>query len=1010
MSRLLAWNHVLLWTLLLLLSLENASAADNGTLAEQFRGQRGICVLWEPSNLEIVSDFVQNSEYLLYYQATENGSVKSARALSEREGWLGKRVYVESGPRARLHLADNLADVIVVGSEVDHSDVAIRTELTRVLHPGGRALAISGETILTKAEPTGSDDWSHPYHGPDNNPQSRDQNATAPYLTQFLTDPWYVPMPEVTVASGGRVFKAFGHIALKEREWPWLNTLVCINGYNGIHQWKRTLEPGFMIHRNTLIATPNTIYLADARSCRLLDTATGETRDAIKIPQDVDPDGVWKWMALSDGVLFALVGAPERPEEAIRGTRDRPGWPWSELGRGYAESYAWGFGRTLVAIDPQSHEILWSYQSSDPIDSRALCLAAGRIFLYSQQKFFAAVDQSTGQQLWKTTDESILQAIGQNAKAQNPRYGFSSSAFAKANSIGIFFAGPQRDRLVAISAQDGSLMWDYPHGNFQLVLRDDALYALGRLETSKKFDYSTGAILADLDCYRGNCTRATATIDSIFTRGYRHTGTMRLDVSTNEARRIPLMRPGCQDGVVVASGHLYWGPWMCDCNHSLVGMICLAPAGSFDFAGEASVNDRLEQMALAVPKTVEARQNDWPMYRSDAERSGHSPSLIDSNSQIKWKTEPTDVESTAPVTVGGLVFWGGLDGIVHAADAKTGNKKWTAATGGAIRFSPEFFEGRLYVGSGDGWIYCLDAGTGQTVWRFRAAPIERRIPVHGRLLSTWPVASGVLIHDGIVYAAAGISSYDGTHLFALDAETGDVVWHNNSSGRLVSEEQVTGVSVQGHLLLHKNELFLAGGNVVSPARYRLSDGKCLNELSNEWWERPENMQSRFPTQQQTESSTFQRAPRGRELFVVDDDVRVFDQLLYSPPAQGSSRYFGGHFLQSHSSDAVIRASTGRVIRIGSGRFQDGKPMGMWESPLFADPRCLALCENVVIVAGQESAKSEVRHIIAALAVNDGKVEWKYELPAEVVSWGMAVDHSGHVAVTLRNGQVVGIGN
>ena len=33
-------------------------------------------------------------------------------------------------------------------------------------------------------------------------------------------------MPLVTVASGGRLFKAFGHVAIKQREWPLLNTLI----------------------------------------------------------------------------------------------------------------------------------------------------------------------------------------------------------------------------------------------------------------------------------------------------------------------------------------------------------------------------------------------------------------------------------------------------------------------------------------------------------------------------------------------------------------------------------------------------------------------------------------------------------------------------------------------------------------------------------------------------------------------------------------------------------------
>src|SRR5207244_5017764 len=61
-----------------------------------------------------------------------------------------------------------------------------------------------------------------------------------------------------------------------------------------------------------------------------------------------------------------------------------------------------------------------------------------------------------------------------------------------------------------------------------------------------------------------------------------------------------------------------------------------------------------------------------------------------------------------------------------------------------------------YVGSGDGWIYCLEAATGKTQWRFRAAPVERTMPVYGSLSSTWPVGSGVLVEGGVAFAAAGI--------------------------------------------------------------------------------------------------------------------------------------------------------------------------------------------------------------------------------------------------------------
>ena len=969
--------------------------------------QKGLCVVVGQSEPEAVLELARRSELLLYVQTDDARAAHELRDSAVNAGLLGSRIYVEHGALSELQLADNLADALIVTAAVNVPALD-RQELLRVVHPGGRIL-LPAET-QTKPRPVGVDDWSHPYHGPDNNPQSRDLQAQAPYLTQFLTDPWYVPMPQVTVSAGGRIFKALGHIALKEREWPWLNTLVAINGYNGMHLWRRPLKPGFMIHRNTMIATSEVVYLADDESCKVLDAASGAVRDEIRIPPSLDRDGVWKWMALEDGVLYALIGERERLDKVIRGGRQPAGWPWRDLGEGYSGQYGWGFGRTLVALDPTDKRVLWSYRSDEPIDSRATCLASGRIYLYSHQKSLASIDAETGRQVWRTTDSKVLTAIGSHDRAQTASKGFASSVYAKANEHGIYFAGPQRTQLAAVSAEDGSLLWSYPHGNFQLVLRDDALYALGRTETSKMFDYLTGRVISDLECYRGNCTRATGTVDSIFTRGYRHTGTMRLDLTGNYPRRIPLMRPACQDGVVVSSGLLYWGPWMCDCNHSLIGMISLAAAGDFDFFQQATSEQRLEQAQGFDRVTSQpSAAGDWSGYRSGASRQASSRIELPDRLVRKWEFRPpAAVEPTAPVTAAGLSFHSGLDGVVRALDAASGQERWTAHTGGAVFFPPEYWQGRVFVGSGDGCVYCFDVADGRQLWRFRAAPAERKIYVHGRLLSTWPVGSGVLVEGGKVFAAAGITSYDGTHVYALDAASGEIIWQNNDSGRLVSQQEVTGVSVQGHLLLHEGRLYLAGGNVVSPAVYDATDGSCLNQLANEWWDRPADGTEKFPSRPQGEM--FKRSPRGRELFLVDGEVRVFDQLLYSPPRNGPSRYFGGHFLQAASGPIRVRATSNRIVRLANEAGPDNKLAGIWESLRYRDPRAMALCTNTVLVAGELAGDgSSPSYAVSAFDLDSGKLAWSEPLPAEPVSWGLAVDRSGRVIVALADGRVVGMG-
>ena len=88
-----------------------------------------------------------------------------------------------------------------------------------------------------------------------------------------------------------------------------------------------------MIHRSTLIATPQTVFLADNTGCKFIDANTGALRSELKIPTNVDADGVWKWLALKDGILYGLVGPQEPIDEVIRGARNPAGWPWSGLGK-----------------------------------------------------------------------------------------------------------------------------------------------------------------------------------------------------------------------------------------------------------------------------------------------------------------------------------------------------------------------------------------------------------------------------------------------------------------------------------------------------------------------------------------------------------------------------------------------------------------------------------------------------------------------------------------------------
>ena len=182
---------------------------------------RGIAVVLGEPTCRFAMDLARRSELLVYTQLGDREHVDRARRAAAAAGLDATRLQIDEGGPTRLHLADNLADVVVVLAGATNVP---RAEVLRVLHPRGRAYM--GGQEFVKPVPEGVDDWSHPYHGPDNNPQSQDRVIIAPYLTQFLANPRYAPTPQIAVTSAGRVFKAFGNVAWHQREEPLLNQLV----------------------------------------------------------------------------------------------------------------------------------------------------------------------------------------------------------------------------------------------------------------------------------------------------------------------------------------------------------------------------------------------------------------------------------------------------------------------------------------------------------------------------------------------------------------------------------------------------------------------------------------------------------------------------------------------------------------------------------------------------------------------------------------------------------------
>lgn len=232
---------------------------------------------------------------------------------------------------------------------------------------------------------------------------------------------------------------------------------------------------------------------------------------------------------------------------------------------------------------------------------------------------------------------------------------------------------------------------------------------------------------------------------------------------------------------------------------------------------------------------------DWPAYLHDSTRIGHTEEPLaaplskrwEFNSpaapQMAWAGEDGRVvegmtlfnrirfdDTFHTAIVGDRVFFGSsVDGRVYCKNLLTGKEEWAFFTNGPIRLAPQVVGRRLYIGSDDGYAYCLDAASGKLAWKLRAGPNDERILARGRMISRWPIRTGILVDGGIAYFGAGVFPHETVYLYAADAATGKVIWKNDA----ISQDDAgrNDLSPQGYLLATKDILFVPSGRALSVA-------------------------------------------------------------------------------------------------------------------------------------------------------------------------------------------------
>lgn len=1029
---------------------------------EQTGVTRGIAAILG-ADWKLATELVHGTELLIYVREPNSDAADAFRQRLRDAGLGIDRVVIEQGTVERLPFADNMLDVVITpnfakGAVAKHS----LEEVMRVLRPEGTALlqslaandsaksdfskltqqvrAAGGISIkqvensdqhwlVAKKPPlAGADDWTHWEHGPDNNPVSGDSAIKAPYMTQFMAHPMYIGMPSITTAAGGRTFLAIGHISHHPREWDSLYKLIARNGYNGTVLWERDLPEGYWVHRSAFIATKDTFFMLDGDGCLLLDPQTGVEQERLALPDIKDE---WKWMVLKDNILYVMSGKKEKGTVRIKGDREVGGWSWADLSPEYYGEYSFGFGDTIVAFDLSTRKTLWTHQEETPIDSRAMAIRDGKVYLFCPEWHIRALSEETGEVLWTNADTGIRDLISEPGKGLTSTPGFKTMCLAVATSDALIIQGQTRMNVVGISTKDGSLLWTkrkITNNPNPIFIDGEVVLGVGPRGAHVVIDPVSGDVKEQLAFFKQACTRLTACEDSFFCRGE---GTMRYDRATKKVMIDGAARPACNDGALPANGMLYIGPWQCDCNLSLIGSIAKCSAGDFRFDHVATNEDRLQQYVARgeAIAPLEVNDDDWPTLRGDLQRTSSSPLAIAGRVAPRWQVASVSERTVAPpVAAGDFVFVAGTDGRVRAYGSHDGKERWAFATAAPIKSSPTVWNGRLYVGSGDGYAYCLEAATGRPLWRFRAAPVERHIMVYGNLSSTWPVNSGVTIHDGVAYFAAGIIDSDGTYVYSVDATTGELKWQNNSAGHLAPELR-KGVSVQGNMTVMGDQLLLAGGNQVSPAVFDINTGELRAQSFAQG--QPKSNSGQFVGAFQDKTAIV----GGRILYSAADNVATKGNFVaFSDKRAFALNYGGIPPAWNDETIALVNFKFGKIACLDTSEVVTGMMAGLppnsdarrwvnltdemreagktrWESDLGEGYKfeavSIVVCPNAVlaVVKQQQKFRARPQWNLASLHVKTGKPLWQQELQGEPLPGGLLVGRHGHVVVAMLDGSL-----
>jgi len=775
---------------------------------------------------------------------TDPGSIRAARSLIQSTGRYGP-VSVDRFDGRHLPYVDNLVNLVVV----DGANEVPPSEVMRVLAPGG-AVCFRGEdgwAKQVKPRPDAIDEWTHFLHDASGNAVAQDTVVGPPRHLQWIGGPrWgrhhdHMSSVSAVVSAQGRIFYIMDEASrisvLLAPQW----NLIARDAFNGTVLWKRPithwydhlhgLKSGPAELPRRLVAYGDRVYVTLGIQAPLtaLDAATGQ------VLHTYDNTAGTEEILLDDKVLLLRVtDAPATSTKPPAG--DVPS--------------------RLMALDPQSGQVEWTVDY--PMVKLALAMDSEHVIFLSEDRL-VCLDRENGNVKWKS--EPVDRAKLFPTRSAPTLVLYEDVVLFAGDKIGAernrSWDVGKSDTLTALSAHDGTRLWQAPHPLSGYASPKDVLVAqdvvwLGETTSGHAKGHFTGRNVhtgeivsefdPDVDTYwfHHRCYRAKATERFLLTS---RTGTEFIDVQSKHWDINHWVRGACLYGLMPANGLLYapQNPCACVPETKMAGLTALAPASTRPIPRSSS--RRLEKgraygriKVHPSPFTLHSSE-DWPTYRHDNARSGRASTSVPVDLRERWKTGLPGPLS-APVIGAQRVFVASKDThTLFALDATSGKQRWHYSAGARIDSPPTVWENTVLFGSRDGYVHCLDAGRGILIWRFRAAPHDRRVMAMGQLESVWPVHGSVLVQDdpsqgqAVLYFVAGRSMFldGGLHLFRLDPRTGKVL----SETRLDDQDRSSDKTLQDYMRQHNMPVALSdilsysNGHIYMRSQAFGLDGKRL---------------------------------------------------------------------------------------------------------------------------------------------------------------------------------------